>query len=163
MVRLQVKLKHVHASIKAVHVFVKHALNILKLFDVGYIRPDLNEWCHQISPNKRNPSTPHPSYSVATPDLWRPLSVGCVRLGMCTGEALSTVTAVTVPELRRQAKAMANKFYILLVFSAYRPHLIALNIVSDHVWHSDFGGAIGIDQQTFILNISVSEKCCERR
>ena len=52
---------------------------------------------------------------------------------------------------------------IMLVFSAYRSHLMGLNIVSDHIWHSEAGGAIGIDQQTFVFKISVDEKCCERR
>ena len=58
---------------------------------------------------------------------------------------------------------MTSTFYILLVFSAYRPHLMGLNIVSDHIWHSEAGGAIGIDQQTFVFKLSVDEKCCERR
>ena len=81
-----------------------------------------------------------------------------------TGEALTTVTVVTVPELRRKAKAMAGTFCILPVFSQYRPHLIALNnIVSDHIWRSNFGGAIETGQQTFVFKISVGEKCCERR
>ena len=66
-------------------------------------------------------------------------------------------------ELRRYAKAMASTFYILLIFSAYRPHLMALNNFSDHIWHSDSSGSIGIDQQTFVFKISVDEKCCERR
>ena len=53
---------------------------------------------------------------------------------------------------------MTSTFYILLVFSAYRPHLLGLNIVSDHIWHSEAGGAIGIDQQTFVFKISVDEQ-----
>ena len=92
--------------------------------------------------------------------VWVGVTIGLWGVDYWGG--VTMVTAVTVPELRRY-KAMAITFYMLLVFSAYRPHLMALNIVSDHIWLGDYGGAIGIDQQTFIFKISVDEKRCERR
>ena len=43
-------------------------------------------------------------------------------------------------------------------------HIAGFLIVSDHIWHSDSGGAIGIDKQTFIFKIHVqylkSFPCC---
>ena len=62
-----------------------------------------------------------------------------------------TVIAVIVPELRRQVKRVAGAIHMLPASSAYPPHLIVLNVVSDHIWHSDFGCAIRTDQRALVF------------
>ena len=37
------------------------------------------------------------------------------------------------------------------------------DIVSDHICHCDYGGAIETDQRTFVFKISANEKYCKRR